>query len=972
MIQAKLFEKIALSDTILISCSEEGLIRHVSDNIQTVFSITPADIINRSVWEMIPESQRELVREQCRLIKLDNVSRVFNLRFDQSGLKFTHFSVNLTYDNKDGYFCILLPQVENGYGGDEGYFRQMEVMRTTLESMDDFVFVLDRNNLFIEFYSHVNQSIISGFSSAFKVGSSLSDVGFPDEVEALFFNQINKAKNERKPQQIDYTLSAFGAELYYTAKISPRFSIDNSYDGVTIVVREVTLSVKSEEKLKKSLEYYLTVLLNFPNPIWRCNALKKFDYFNKTWEEFTGIPHQESQYPDWKTYVYQEDLELIMQEFEEKFKTRKTFQLEYRLIHYTGSYRWVKNFCQPLFDIKGRFIGYIGSCFDIDDIRSTQKLLQASESRYKAMVQEQSDLVVRWKADQTITFVNNSFCNFFDKPYQKLVGTFWIDLFQLRHRSNIKTQIQGFISNGQTGLFETEIQDKLKQKKVFQWLNSPVFDKVGNIIEYQSVGRDITEKIEKDRENQNLLLNLNEKVKELSLLNRVSKYIHDGIHLEQLFTKLSNDISNSFLKPAETFAIIEYNGQMYKSSGFRKLKKYTELAYVFGEKGQGTIKVLRDETNYKNQQLSIIEKSERSLLKIVCELLNSYLQKIDADKKLLQSELRFGELFENVMDIVFSVDPLGEIIKINSAAQKILGFENFADINLWDITTPSERNDLKSMLKRVFSGQQKSFTLETKALTKSGDVVYLQIGGIVKYSDIGRPIEVFGIARDTTEQKRMEQSIIKTVITTEEKERKRFAEDLHDGIGPLLSGLKMYLQQDSLEKDLTEKQQKVLKYCRELVDDAIGQTRSIANNLTPSVLNDFGLEKALVSHVAKINAIGKFQVNLKINSPLKNIESDVSLAVFRIVSELINNALKHAQCNLVEIEIEVKKGIISLLYTDNGKGFDSKSKAGSETSGSKMGINSIYNRVNSLNGSLSLKTSPGNGVMVRIFIPLKE
>jgi len=972
MIQARLSEKLALSDTLFISCSEKGIVNYVSYNIRTIFSILPQDLINKSIWDFIPENQVEIVREQFRLIKLDNVNRIFNLTFDHPQQRFAQFSVNLTYNTKEGYFLILLPQIVKRYEGEESHYRQMEVMRTTLESMDDFVFVLDCNNLFIEFYSHINQSIISGFSSAFKVGSSLADVGFPDEVETLFFNHIDKAKIERKPQQINYSLSAFGAELYYTAKISPRFSLDNSYDGVTIVVREVTLSVKSEEKLKKSLEYYLTVLLNFPNPIWRCNTYKKFDYFNKTWEEFTGLPHVEDQNVDWRTYVYPEDLETVMLTFDENFNSRKAFQLEYRLIHSSGSYRWVKNYCQPLFDIKGRFVGYMGSCFDIDEIRNTQILLQASESRYRAMVQEQSDLVVRWKADQTISFVNKSFCDFFGKPYQKLIGTLWVDLFQLKQKPYIKSQIQKLITNGQSGLFETEIHTRQKKVKVFQWLNSPVFDREGSIIEYQSVGRDITEKIEKDRENQNLLLNLNEKVKELSLLNRVSKYIHDGIHLDQLFTYLSEDITHSFLKPADTFTLIEYNGKIFKSSGFKEPEKHAELAYVFGEKGEGIIKVLRDQAIYKSQQFSTIEKSEKSLLKIVCELLNSYLQKIEADKKLLQSELRFSELFENVMDIVFSTDPSGRVLKINSAAQKILGFDSFSDINLWNITTPSERIELQMVLRKVFAKVQKSFTIETKAMTQNGDVVFLQIGGIVKYSDAQKPVEIFGIARDITEQKRMEQNIIKTVITTEEKERKRFAEDLHDGIGPLLSGLKMYLQQDSLEKDLSEKQQKVLRYCRELVDDAIGQTRSIANNLTPSVLNDFGLEKALVSHVSKINAIGKFQVNLIIGSQLPIIETDVALAVFRIVSELINNALKHSQCTMVDIQLEVRKGILSLSYTDNGKGFDSKSKTGSETSGSKMGINSIYNRVNSLNGSLSLKTSVGKGVVVNIFIPLKN
>ncbi|TVQ12180.1 MAG: PAS domain S-box protein [Bacteroidetes bacterium] len=854
---------------------------------------------------------------------------------------------------------------------DEAIFRQLEVMRSTLESMDDLVFVLDRNLLFTDFYSHHNStSSLKGFTSAFRVGSHFSEAGFPDEAYSLFVDAVEKARNKKDTERISFSVKAFGGEFFYQAKLSPRFTLNNDFDGVTVVLRDISASVKSEEKLNNSLEYYLTVLLNFPNPIWRVNTHKEFDYFNNKWVEFTGIDAEKHTGTGWKSGIHPHDRPKVVEEFERSFANKKPFAFEYRLIHHSKKYKWVKTFCQPLFDHRNRFAGYMGSCFDIDDIRSTQQLLQESESRYRTMVQEQSDLVVRWKADFSITFANNSFCNFVGKPLEKLLGANWISLMNAREN---KEEIREFLKraqNNQSSVFGTELQNKNQEKVVFQWLNSPVSDTKGKVIEYQSVGRDITEIVEKEKENQVLLIRLNEKVKELSLLNKVSQYINDELPEDSFFTYLANEISRSFLKPEHTFTLIEFREKIYTCNEYRLPDSFTEISFAFGNNHEGLIRVYRDQEVLRDENIDFVEENEKELLRTVCELINAYLEKLETDRKLQQSKSRFTELFESVLDIVFNIDAKGNILKINSAATQILGYSSFEGKNLLSLTAPTQRKDILLRLNKAIAAKEQSFSFETKALTKEGGMVFLQIKGIIKYRDYGMPLEIFGIARDITEQKRLEQDIMKTVITTEERERKRFAEDLHDGIGPLLSGLKMYLQQETLDIGLNDKQKRVLRYCRELVDDAIGQTRSIANNLTPGVLNDFGLERALLSHVAKINAIGKFSIRLKMQASLEIVENDVAIAIFRVVSELINNTLKHADCKQVEITLDIKKNIFSLVYNDDGVGFE-PNETGKSVKGSHIGIKSIHNRIHSLNGNVTFFSEKGKGVFVKIFIPLK-
>lgn len=955
-----------------ISCSLNGIVEDISGSHEN-FLTRPADFFrNKTIYRFISPESHPMVQKFRHLLISGAPSQSGLLHLDGEGVVHRKVMANVSLLENHGYICVLMILPDNGHIRDEDSYRQMEVMRTTLESLDDTVVVLDRNGFFSELYSHDREAASPGFISAFKVGSQLSDVGFPDHVVDIFNEAIEKASIRRKTEQIFYTIKAFGGELYYQAKISPRFTSDNLFDGVTILIRDNTAIKKTEQKLKKSLEYFLTVLDNFPNPTWRLNSLKKFDYFNKTWAAFTGFDKQEQSLAQWKEYLHPDDQDFVLATFEEKFRDRLPFSLEYRILHQRGDYHWIKNFCQPLFDIKGRFNGYMGSCFDIDDIRKTQKLLQESESRYRAMVQEQDDLVVRWGADFSISFVNNSFSRFFDMKTSELSGRLLIDLFDKKQRPVIRKTMKGLLTSPKTDFFETEIADNKGLGRVFQWLNSPVFDKNGKVIEYQSVGRDITEKIEKEKENQVLLEKLNEKVKELSLLNKVSQYINEGLPEDTLFSILINDIKHSFNRPKEISVAIVCGEQIYRQRKIETAKIADEAVFAFGQARNYQLKIISlSRKSITSNDKPFLSKEEKELLKSVCDMLTSYIIKLDTEKKLLQSELRFRELFDSVLDIVFNLDMKGHILKINPAARKILGYDDFEGFVFWDYALPSEKENIDYMIAKSIKNKSESFTFETKALAESGEMIFLHVGGIIRYDSQNQPIEIFGIARDITEQKRIEQSIMKTVITTQEKERRRFAEDLHDGIGPLLSGLKMYLQQDSMAVDLNEKQLKVLKFCRELVDDAISQARSIANNLTPSVLNDFGVEKALVSHVAKINEIGKFTTILNIKSSLDSVENDIAIAIFRIMTELLNNALKHAKCSQVIIDIQIKRNILMMQYNDNGKGFDTKNPR-SATSGSEVGINSINNRVHSLNGSISMKSKPGAGVLVELFIPLRN
>lgn len=211
-----------------------------------------------------------------------------------------------------------------------------------------------------------------------------------------------------------------------------------------------------------------------------------------------------------------------------------------------------------------------------------------------------------------------------------------------------------------------------------------------------------------------------------------------------------------------------------------------------------------------------------------------------------------------------------------------------------------------------------------------------------------------------------EKKVLSAVINTEEKERKRMANELHDGIGPLLSTIKMSLY--ALAPKTTEPQEKLIyQNTLESVDEAIKSLREISNNLSPSVLEDFGLPTAIKTFINKIKTATDLKIEFANNlNQETSIDKETSLILYRAICELMHNTLKHAMANKIMISLYEENSVLRLLYQDDGIGFNYDSPMKQEPLG--MGLHTIQSRVNSIDGQFLLTSRPGEGVLVTIDI----
>lgn len=211
--------------------------------------------------------------------------------------------------------------------------------------------------------------------------------------------------------------------------------------------------------------------------------------------------------------------------------------------------------------------------------------------------------------------------------------------------------------------------------------------------------------------------------------------------------------------------------------------------------------------------------------------------------------------------------------------------------------------------------------------------------------------------------------LVRNTMTVEQRERKRIARDLHDGLGALLSSISLYGK--ILGKELTNKQDSLEKVnqINQLSKQALETVSEVINNLNPSVLNRYDLNGSLQRLVDKINNLDNVDVDLDLKDFRGIPQQSTQVIIYRICSELINNTLKYANASDIKIHLSGENFLI-LNYTDNGVGFNFDVNKAKEGSG--MGLQNIIERVESINGTYQIQTAQNRGFKIKIQFALSK
>lgn len=209
------------------------------------------------------------------------------------------------------------------------------------------------------------------------------------------------------------------------------------------------------------------------------------------------------------------------------------------------------------------------------------------------------------------------------------------------------------------------------------------------------------------------------------------------------------------------------------------------------------------------------------------------------------------------------------------------------------------------------------------------------------------------------------------LIEGQEEERKRFALELHDGIGQMLTGLKLHaekLKQIQLED---EKQRKRFDQLLTLIQDTIQTTRQISYNLMPSVLTDFGLPAALALLCEQTYQVSAARISFIGKKDKISMSRQMEIGLYRIAQEALNNALKHAESDNIWIKLEQNKNSLILEIEDDGKGFLIRNLKNNDVPFlNQNGIENIRTRAKLLNGGVEFISSPDSGTRLIVQVEI--
>ncbi len=207
---------------------------------------------------------------------------------------------------------------------------------------------------------------------------------------------------------------------------------------------------------------------------------------------------------------------------------------------------------------------------------------------------------------------------------------------------------------------------------------------------------------------------------------------------------------------------------------------------------------------------------------------------------------------------------------------------------------------------------------------------------------------------------------IDKILEGQEKERLKIANDLHDNLGSILATLKLNFQNLYSQKDNNENGQELFDKTNELIEEAYQKVRGMAHAKNAGVIGSEGLVPAVQNIAKKIAIPGKLKVQVIPFGMTKRFENAMEVNLFRMIQEILTNAIKHAEATEITISLTQDEDSINIIIEDNGKGFNPKSITKKEG----MGLSNITKKVEQLNGTFNIDSFEGKGTTILIDIPL--
>jgi PAS domain S-box-containing protein len=299
-------------------------------------------------------------------------------------------------------------------------------------------------------------------------------------------------------------LAISGGDLERVVRVENRDEVGTlavAFNDMTARMRDLILSLErridqldqTKVALNASLLRQTAILDNIPDLAWLKDEKSRFIAVNEPFGQACGFIPAElvgktdlDIWPEELAQGYRKDDYEVMQSGKRK-------HVEERLMDSVGQERWIETVKTPIFDSRGELIGTAGIARDITERKRMEAALQKSELRYRAIVESTTDLICRFLPDTTLTFVNEAYCRYFGQTRDQLVGTRFLALIPETDWAGVQGHVASVMRDRKPVTYSHEVITPQGDIRWQQWTDSTILNEDGDVVELQSVGRDITE-----------------------------------------------------------------------------------------------------------------------------------------------------------------------------------------------------------------------------------------------------------------------------------------------------------------------------------------------------------------------------------------------------------------------------------------------------------------------------------------------
>ena len=400
------------------------------------------------------------------------------------------------------------------------------------------------------------------------------------------------------------------------------------------------------------------------------------------------------------------------------------------------------------------------------------------------------------------------------------------------------------------------------------------------------------------------------------------------------------------------------------------------------------LEIFRDITEYKRVEKELVkarDELEQRVAKRTAELekINERLRRQIVDCELAESALRDSEqkystLVEDALIGVYIIQN-GKIVFANDKFAETYGYPKaeLIGIESLQLVHPEDRPLVREMRTKRLRGEKVPSEYEVRGLKKNGETIWVMRSySLINYD--GKPA-ISGIVSDMTKRRKAEEALRKSdrelrilsnqLLSTEEKERKRIARELHDGIGQALSAIKFRIENSlrELRSKVDPSEIKSLETVIPLTQKTIEEVRRIVKDLRPSILDDLGILATITWFCREFQKVyASIQIMSHIHIEENDIPAPLKTVIYRILQEALNNIAKHSQASFVQLDLRKTDKRIELEIDDNGIGFDLNKVMALKPSRRGFGLASMRERAELSEAAFDLDSKLGQGTTIRV------